>query len=75
MTPSFFPMMEFNVTGDLPPADLRDIAMFQIHPMLSRIAGVSRAEVAASAEREVSVIIDPNRLNATKLTLDASRRR
>src|SRR5438093_8223487 len=70
MTPSFFPMMEFNVTGDLPAADLRDIAMFQIRPLLSRIPGVSHAEVAASEEREVSVIVDPNRLNAAKLTLD-----
>jgi CzcA family heavy metal efflux pump len=70
MTPSFFPMMEFNVTGSLPAADLRDIAMFQIRPLLSRIAGVARAEVSASEEREVSVIVDPNKLNAVKLTLD-----
>src|SRR2546425_429378 len=70
MTPSFFPMMEFNVTGNLPPADLRDIAMFQIRPLLSRIPGVARAEVSASEEREVSVIVDPHKLNAVKLTLD-----
>jgi CzcA family heavy metal efflux pump len=70
MTPSFFPMMEFNVTGSLPPADLRDIAMFQIRPLLSQIPGVARAEVQASEEREVSVIVDPNKLNAVKLTLD-----
>src|SRR3989442_2246887 len=70
MKPSFFPMMEFNVTGDLPAADLRDIAMFQIRPLLSRIAGVSRVDVVATDEREVSVIVDPNKLNAQKLTLD-----
>src|SRR3954470_3963311 len=70
MTPSFFPMMEFNVTGELPAADLHDVAMFQIRPLLSRIAGVSRVDVSASDEREVSVIVDPNKLNAAKLTLD-----
>jgi multidrug efflux pump subunit AcrB len=70
MTPSFFPMMEFNVTGDMAPADLRDVAMFQIRPLLSRIAGVSRVDVVATDEREVSVIVDPNKLNAAKLTLD-----
>jgi CzcA family heavy metal efflux pump len=70
MTPSFFPMMEFNVTGDLPATDLRDIAMFQIRPLLSRIDGVSRVDVVATDEREVSVIVDPNKLNAQKLTLD-----
>src|SRR6185436_5378417 len=70
MTPSFFPMMEFNVTGPLPAADLRDIAMFQIRPLLSRIPGVASVNVDASDEREVSVIVDPQKLNAAKLTLD-----
>src|SRR5581483_3272765 len=66
MTPSFFPMMGFNVTGALPAADLRDIAMFQIRPLLSRIPGIARVDVAASDEREVSVVVDPNKLNAAK---------
>jgi CzcA family heavy metal efflux pump len=70
MTPSFFPMMEFNVTGPLPAADLRDIAMFQIRPLLSRIPGVASVNVDASDEREVSVIVDPQKLNAVKVTLD-----
>jgi CzcA family heavy metal efflux pump len=70
MTPSFFPMMEFNVTGPLPAADLRDIAMFQIRPLLSRIPGVASVNVDASDEREVSVIVDPKKLNAVKVTLD-----
>ena len=70
MTPSLFPMMSFNITGDLPASDLRDIAMFQIRPLLSRIPGVSRVDVSATDEREVSVIVDPNKLNAAKLTID-----
>src|SRR5207245_4781806 len=32
--------------------------------------GVSRVDVQATDEREVSVIVDPSRLNAAKLTLD-----
>lgn len=70
MTPSLFPMMSFNVTGDIPAADLRDVAMFEIRPMLSRIPGVSRVDVSATDEREVSVIVDPVKLNAARLTLD-----
>ena len=70
MTPAFFPMMEFNVTGDLPPADIRDVAMFQLRPLLSRIDGISRVDVSATDEREVSVIVDPTRLSAVKVTLD-----
>jgi CzcA family heavy metal efflux pump len=70
MTPSLFPMMSFNVTGDLPATDLRDIAMFQIRPLLSRVPGTSRVDVSATDEREVSVIVDPAKLNAARLTLE-----
>ena len=70
MTPSLFPILSFNITGDLPAVDLRDIAMYEIRPLISRIAGVARVDVAATDEREVSVIVDPNRLSAVKLTLD-----
>jgi len=70
MTPAFFPMMEFNVTGDLPPADVRDVAMFQLRPLLSRIDGISRVDVSATDEREVSVIVDPSKLGAVRVTLD-----
>jgi CzcA family heavy metal efflux pump len=70
MTPSFFPIMSYNVTGGMPAADLRDIAMFEIRPMLSRIAGIARVDVAATDEREMSVVVDPNRLNAAKLTIE-----
>jgi multidrug efflux pump subunit AcrB len=66
MTPAFFPMMEFNVTGDLPPADVRDVAMFQLRPLLSRIDGISRVDVSATDEREVSVIVDPSKLGAVR---------
>ena len=70
MTPSLFPMMIFNITGDMPAVDLRDIALFEIRPLLSRIPGVARVDVQATDEREVSVIVDPDKLNATKLSLD-----
>ena len=70
MTPSLFPMMTYNVTGDLPAPDLHDAAMFQIRPLLSRIPGVSRVDVLATDERELSVIVDPLKLHAAKLTLD-----
>ena len=70
MTPSLFPIISFNVTGALPAADLRDVALFQIRPLLSRIPGVARVDVIATDEREVSVIVDPDKLNAARLTLD-----
>ena len=70
MTPSLFPIFSVNVTGALPPADLRDLAVYQLRPLLSRVPGVADVEVLASEEREISVVVDPDRLNAAKLTLE-----
>jgi CzcA family heavy metal efflux pump len=70
MTPSLFPIFQFNVTGDIPSADIRDIAVYQLRPLLSRIPGVANVEVLASDEREISVIVDPERLNANHLSLE-----
>ncbi len=70
MTAALFPILSFNVTGDLPATDLRDVAMFQIRPLLSRIPGIARVDVVASEEREVSVIVNPERLNSARLGID-----
>ena len=70
MTPSLFPIFSINVTGDLPLVDLRDLAVFELRPLLSRIPGVSNVEVLASTEREISVIVDPARLDAAKVGID-----
>jgi CzcA family heavy metal efflux pump len=70
MTPSLFPIFSVNLTGAIPAVDLRDIAMFELRPLLSRIPGVANVEVIASEEREISVIVDPERLNAQKLSLE-----
>ena len=70
MTPSLFPIFSVNVTGDAPAADLRDIAVFQLRPLLSRVPGVASVEVLASREREISVVVDPDRLAAARATLE-----
>ena len=70
MTPSLFPIFSVNVTGDAPAADLRDLAVFQLRPLLSRVPGVASVEVLASQEREISVVVDPDRLAAARATLE-----
>ncbi len=70
MTPSIFPIFMFNLTGNVPPRDLRDLAVFDIRPLLSRVPGVANVEVLASEEREISVLVDPERLSAVKVSLD-----
>ncbi len=74
MTPTVFPILSFNLTGQLPAVDLADIARFDLRPLLSRIPGVGRVDVAATDQREVSVIVNPERLNAAKLTLGPGSR-
>ena len=70
MTPSLFPIFMINLTGGIPARDLRDVAEFDLRPLLSRVPGVANVEVLASEEREISVIVDPERLNAARLTID-----
>ncbi len=70
MTPSLFPIFMINLTGGVPARDLRDLAEFDVRPLLSRVPGVSNVEVLASEEREISVLVDPQRLSAAKLTID-----
>jgi hypothetical protein len=59
MTPAFFPMMEFNVTGDC----LRPTSATSRCSSCGRCSagfdGISRVDVIATDEREVSVIVDP----------------
>jgi CzcA family heavy metal efflux pump len=70
MTPSIFPIFMINLTGKVPARDLRDIAEFDVRPLLNRVPGVANVEVLASEEREISVLVDPERLSAAKLSVD-----
>jgi CzcA family heavy metal efflux pump len=70
MTPSLFPIFMINLTGGVPARDLRDLAEFDVRPLLSRVPGVSNVEVLASEEREISVLVDPQRLAAARLTIE-----
>jgi len=70
MTPSVFPILSYNLTGSLTPVDLADVARFQLRPLLSRIPGIAKVDVIASEEREVSVIADPEKLAAARLSLE-----
>ncbi|MEP7326934.1 MAG: efflux RND transporter permease subunit, partial [Gemmatimonadota bacterium] len=61
MTPSLFPMMQFELTGG-DPFVLRDLAQFTIRPRLARVADVGEVEVQGGLVREVSVILNPSAL-------------
>src|SRR3954463_8063267 len=67
MTPSLFPILSYNLEGG-EPANLTNIANYQLKPVISRVPGVGRVDVQASDVREVEVIADPARLAAQGMT-------
>src|SRR5581483_7463055 len=40
LTPTSFPILTVTVDGHVPPAQLRDVALYQVRPALSRVPGV-----------------------------------
>jgi CzcA family heavy metal efflux pump len=69
ITPSSWPILMMILTGKVPGADLRDDAFYDLRPIFSRVPGVAGVEVQASDLREVSVIIDPQRMLAHRISL------
>jgi CzcA family heavy metal efflux pump len=69
ITPSSWPILMMILTGKVPGADLRDDAYYDLRPIFSRVPGVAQVSVQASDLREVSVIIDPQKMLAHRLSL------
>lgn len=69
ITPTLFPVLSFILNGNVPDADLRDTALYVLRPLFSRLPGVGQVQVQASDIREVSVVVDPTRLLAHRLSL------
>jgi CzcA family heavy metal efflux pump len=69
ITPTAWPILMLTLNGDVPDADLYDFAYYNLRPIFSRVPGVALVEVQASAEREVSVIVDPQKMLAHRLSL------
>jgi CzcA family heavy metal efflux pump len=61
LTPSVFPMLQYELTGGNPVV-LRDLAQYVIRPRLARLPDVGDVDVAGGFVREVSVVLDPERL-------------
>jgi CzcA family heavy metal efflux pump len=70
MDPTVFPVLAYSLTSKRQsPSALRDLAQFQMRPLLSSVAGVARVDVMGGAQDEFEVAIDPARLAAYKLSL------
>ncbi len=71
MDPTVFPIFSYALTSDkLTPNALRDLAQFQIVPLLASVPGLARVDVQGGAIDEVQVLADPHRLAAYNLGLN-----
>ena len=71
MDPTVFPITAYSITSDSStPIQLRDLAQYQLRPLLSSIDGVKYIQVQGGAVEEYRVTIDPKKLWALDLTLD-----
>jgi len=71
MDPTVFPILAYSLVSDrLSPTALRDVAEYQLRPMLSSVDGVSRIQVQGGAQEEYRVTVDPARLRAFDLAPD-----
>jgi CzcA family heavy metal efflux pump len=69
ITPSSWPILMMVLSGNVPGSDLRDYAYYDLRPLFSRVPGVAQVEVQASDIREVSIIVDPQKMLARRLSL------
>ena len=70
MDPTVFPVLAYSLTSDTRSlVELRDIALYQLRPLLSTVRGVAKIEVLGGAQREYQVMVDPARLDSYGLAL------
>jgi len=66
-----FPIVILGISSPLDPVELTTVVEEQVRPRLSRIPGVAQVDPWGEYEREVRVELDPDRLRAFGVPLDA----
>ena len=70
MDPTVFPVLAYSLTSDSHSlVELRDIALYQLRPLLSTVEGVTRVDVLGGAQEEYRVTVDPAKLTSYGLSL------
>jgi CzcA family heavy metal efflux pump len=71
MDPTVFPIISYALQSDtLSPVALRDLAQYQIVPLLASVQGLARVDVQGGETAEVQVEADPRKLAQYGLSLD-----
>ena len=68
LTPSVFPMLQYELTG-ADPLVLRDLAEFTVRPRLAGLPDVGEVAVEGGRVREITVQLDPARLVANRVSV------
>lgn len=70
MDPTVFPILAYSLTAEAVPLNtLRDMAQFQLRPLLSGVPGVARVATLGGTMDEYRVSVDPARLEALGLSI------
>jgi CzcA family heavy metal efflux pump len=68
---TLFPVLAYSLTSDTQSlVQLRDIALYNMRPLLSTVKGVARVRVVGGDQEEYRVTVDPARLDSYNLSLD-----
>ncbi|MGB9429717.1 MAG: efflux RND transporter permease subunit [Gammaproteobacteria bacterium] len=68
--PTVFPVIAYSLTsGAESLVQLRDLGLYQLRPLLSRVIGVAQVDVQGGHQPEYHVDVDPARLRAFHLSL------
>ncbi len=69
MAPELTPVFAYSLTSSVStPAQLQDIAKYQLGPFLTSISGIQRVEVLGGETEEFRIAIDPHKLDAFSLS-------
>ena len=70
MDPTVFPVLAYSMTSDThSPVEMRDIAEYQLKPLISTVNGVARVGIQGGAQQEYHVLVDEGRLKSFSLSL------
>jgi len=70
MDPTIFPVIAYSLTStQQSQIQLRDLAMFQLVPLLSSIEGVAKVGVMGGNQEEYRITLDPDRLHAFGISM------
>jgi multidrug efflux pump subunit AcrB len=69
-SPTVYPVLSLILNGHVPDADLYDYAYYDLRPLITRVQGVGQVSVQATDMREVSVVVNPQKLLSHRLSLD-----